>query len=296
VHDVLPLRCDYPTGPNEIRSNHLAAFPKKKGIDFTNGIFLGGNGASNYYHWLIEILPKMEFVNQLGQEFAKYPLLISESAKKHKSFQDSLKFFAHGRPVIYLDDKKYFTVQNLVTFTTPSNIPFNLTTEEAPRIEDFKISPDSVHYIREEILSRHIPKKTPNRRIFLTLENLSRKYNEEEVFKVFERLGFEKVYIDKLSFQQQVDMMQEAEMIAGPTGAAWANLIFCKTGIKCLCWMDEFATNFSSFSNIAQILKVKLHYFFFENGTKTTSEIYKKDYKLDSIKLKKILTAILNSE
>ena len=296
VHDVSTLRCDYPTGPSEIRGSQLTALPKKQSIDYQKGIYLGGNGASNYYHWLVEILPKMEFVNELGKEFSEHPLLVNECVKEIPTFQDALNFFSGGRPIIYLDDKKYFTVKNLVAFTTPSNLPFNLIKNETPRVEDFRINASSIHYLRKNILDENTNPAPPNKRIFLTLENPRRPYNEEDVFKVFERAGFKKAYLDKLSFQQQVELMQEAEMIAGPTGAAWTNLIFCKPGVKCICWMDEFAASFSSFSNIAHILNIKLHYIFFKNETKKTSEIYKKNYKLDTKEVKKSLETLLDLE
>jgi hypothetical protein len=295
VHDVSTLRCKYPTGPHEIRGHKLTAFPKQESIDFTCGIFLGGNGASNYYHWLIEILPKMEFVNELGKDFSKYPLLVSKSVQKYQSFQDSLNFFANSRPVIYLDDKKYFTVQNLITFTTPSNIPFNLIKNEVSRVEDFRINPESIHFIRETILTRHINPNTPNKRIFLTLERPRRKYNEEEVFKIFERYGFIKVYTEQLSFQQQVDLMQGAEMIAGPTGAAWTNLIFCKSGVQCLCWMDEFISKFSSFSNIAHIVDANLTYLLYQSGSSSTSDCYSNAYTLDLNQVEATLKKLLHT-
>jgi capsular polysaccharide biosynthesis protein len=297
VHEVSTQRCNYPTGPNEIRGNQLAAFPRKQSINYEEGIFLGGNGASNYYHWLIEILPKMEFVNELGKEYSEYPLLVSESVKKIPSFQDALKFLVGGRSIIYLDDRKYFTVKNLVVFTTPSNIPFNLIENETPRIEDFRINASSIHYLRKNILAKYVSPKVRNKRLFLTIENPRREYNEDEVFEIFKHYGFEKVYVEKLSFEQQVNLMQQAEMLAGATGAAWTNLLFCEPGVKCICWMNEFISKFSAFSNIAHIVGANLTYILYQSLSKSTADCYAAPYTLNLNQVKATLqNLVINNE
>lgn len=297
VHEVSTQRCDYPTGPNEIRGNQLAAFPRKQSINYEEGIFLGGNGASNYYHWLIEILPKMEFVNELGKEYSEYPLLVSESVKKIPSFQDALKFLVGGRSIIYLDDRKYFTVKNLVVFTTPSNIPFNLIENETPRIEDFRINASSIHYLRKNILAKYVSPKVRNKRLFLTIENPRREYNEDEVFEIFKHYGFEKVYVEELSFEQQVNLMQQAEMLAGATGAAWTNLLFCEPGVKCICWMNEFISKFSAFSNIAHIVGANLTYILYQSLSKSTADCYAAPYTLNLNQVKATLqNLVINNE
>ena len=44
---------------------------------------------------------------------------------------------------------------------------------------------------------------------------------------MFVREGFEPVYLERMSLGEQIAAINSAELIAGPTGAAWTNLIFC---------------------------------------------------------------------
>lgn len=58
--------------------------------------------------------------------------------------------------------------------------------------------------------------------------------NEEEVFGILEKQGFEMVVLDGLSFQEQVNLFSEAEIVAGPEGANMTNLLFAPRGIRVL--------------------------------------------------------------
>ena len=44
--------------------------------------------------------------------------------------------------------------------------------------------------------------------------------------------GFELVATELLSFKEQVRLFSEADIIVGPSGAAFANIIFCQPGTK----------------------------------------------------------------
>lgn len=59
--------------------------------------------------------------------------------------------------------------------------------------------------------------------------------------------GFTFVYMEDLSFCEQVSLMAQAEIIVGPTGAAWTNIIFASPGTKALCWMARDAETFPVF-------------------------------------------------
>ena len=71
----------------------------------------------------------------------------------------------------------------------------------------------------------------------------------------------------------------------GPTGAAWTNLIFCKTGTKCLCWMAEEFGDFSAFSTIAEIVGADMQYISYKTGARSTDELYGRDYSVDVSKI-----------
>jgi capsular polysaccharide biosynthesis protein len=186
-----------------------------------------------------------------------------------------------------------YVVRTLVYIDTTSNLPFNLRTGERFNLSYSHISGDSIRYIREAALERfktlNQQEVTFSRRIFLCRKEERRKYNENEVFECLARLGFEKVYMGELSFDDQVAIVQQAEWIVGPTGASWTNLIFCQSGAKCLCWMAEEAGDFSAFSTIAHLVGADMQYMTYKTGARSTVELYEKDYAVDVSEIAKWL-------
>ena len=88
--------------------------------------------------------------------------------------------------------------------------------------------------------------------------------------------------MEDLSVEKQVNLMNHAEWIVGPTGAAWANLIFCQAGVKCLCWMAKEYGEFSVFSTIAGLVGAELRYITYDAGVSSASELYESDYSIDT--------------
>ena len=259
----------------------------------TKGIFLGGNGSFNYYHWLVEILPKAQFLSLLPPSYADYPLLISENVERISTFKETLDLLSIDREIVMLKQDLSYVVRTLVYIDTPSNLPFNLRTGERYDLSYSHISGDSIRYIREAALERfktlNQQEVTFSKRIFLCRKEERRKYNENEVFECLARLGFEKVYMGELSFDDQVAIVQQAEWIVGPTGASWTNLIFCQSGAKCLCWMAEESGDFSAFSTIAHLVGADMQYMTYKTGARSTVELYEKDYAVDVSEIAKWL-------
>jgi capsular polysaccharide biosynthesis protein len=256
------------------------------------GIFLGGNGAFNYYHWLIEIVPKLEFIEALPEHYRNFPLLVSAEVFRISSFNSILSRFAPSHRVIVLESNLSYEVRELVFIDAPNNLPFNLSPGEASRIQHALIHPGSIRYIRQKCLTNDVlgnrdtiyPKK-----IFLKRKLERRKYNQDEVERFLRDQGFVSIFMEDLSFDEQVRTMHHAEWVVGPTGAAWTNLVFCKQGTNALCWMAEEVEDFSAFSTIAGHVGVNLKYLTHATGMQSTAELYYADYEID---VKKIESAI----
>lgn len=71
--------------------------------------------------------------------------------------------------------------------------------------------------------------------------------NQTEVQRIFEQHGFETIYPERLDFQSARELFSQAEIIAGPTGAAFANLLLCPPGTTALIWSLTFIQRFPLF-------------------------------------------------
>ena len=74
--------------------------------------------------------------------------------------------------------------------------------------------------------------------------------------------------------------MANAELIVGPTGAAWANIIFAKPEAKALCWMAEEWGDLSCFSNLSSTLNIDMQYLTYTAGTSDSRELYSRQYSI----------------
>jgi capsular polysaccharide biosynthesis protein len=129
--------------------------------------------------------------------------------------------------------------------------------------------------------------------LFLSRKSYRRNYNQDEIFDVFKKEGFIQVFLEDYDLKGQIRMISQAEMLAGPSGAAWTNLIFCTKGAKCICWMDRKLSDFSSFSNLARSVGVDLIYVTYSSEISMTAEFYAADYHLPVEKIEKALHQML---
>jgi len=62
--------------------------------------------------------------------------------------------------------------------------------------------------------------------------------NYEEIESFFERQGFVLVEPHKYTLEEKITMFKSAEIIVGPSGSAFTNMIFCKPGTKVLVFSN----------------------------------------------------------
>lgn len=253
------------------------------------GVFLGGNGSFNYYHWLIELLPKLNHLDQRSP-----PLLISEDAVRIPSFADALARVAGRMPTIALRKDRAYRVRRLLHMNTPVVCPFNLFPGYTFTPSDFLTRQDAVDFVRGR-LANATPSgpATRGRRIFLARDTRRRGYNQAEVAEVFSAFGFESVVLERMSLAEQARTVSEASFIAGPTGAAWSNMIFALPGTVALCWMADILQGFAAYSNLAASVGVSLHYLLHPSPARSTSEVYQLDYRLDPAQLRNALEQLI---
>ncbi|MAL97649.1 MAG: hypothetical protein CL583_04270 [Alteromonadaceae bacterium] len=74
----------------------------------------------------------------------------------------------------------------------------------------------------------------PHRKVFISRLKAARRrlVNEDEVWPLLEPLGFERVFMEELSFEAQVQLMRETAVLVAPHGAGLTNMVFCPEGAR----------------------------------------------------------------
>ncbi|WP_236713316.1 glycosyltransferase family 61 protein [Pseudomonas sp. Root329] len=247
------------------------------------GILISGCNELNYYHWVLEILTQLQFVEELPPHYADYPILISVASQKISSIKTLIESFGINRPFIYLSIVTAYKVDDLLLIGAPNNAIPNLKGTAWNLAENSFARHESIMFLREKAfaLSRDLPRDDLPKRVFLARKGFLRLYNQTEVATLLEAHGFVCVYMEDQDVSQQVAIMANAEIIVGPTGAAWTNILFATAGTKALCWMAEEGGAFSCFSNIAAIVGVEMDYISYRVGALDSRELYYKPYFID---------------
>ncbi|MCW8090344.1 glycosyltransferase family 61 protein [Alteromonas sp. ASW11-130] len=251
------------------------------------GILINGYYDLNYYHWIVEILPQLEYLKELDEIFANYPLIISHMAFKIESVREMLSLFNLPNPIIEITSLESLRVNDLLIINSPNRCCPAILGAAWSLPEYIYYRRDSLFYMRDLVLGR-LDKSciTKVKRIFLAPSLKHRYYNQEEIFALFDRYGFKKVNPEKMSISEQASIFSQADYIVGPTGATWTNLLFAKRGASALCWMAEEWGHFSAFSNLANIIEVDLSYLTYKAGINDDESLYSKSYSLNSSDVK----------
>lgn len=264
--------CNYATGylrfHNQTHAMIKNQFRSNKQDAHYNTLYLGGNGVTNYYHWLIEVAPKLLLItpNLLKKYKIKY-LILDHTIQQLPSFQEILKLFLKQQQlsieVIYRNKNEISIVNNLFYINHRNNFVYNSQIKLSSH-EFSYVCPQLINKVRDVCLgqaNKIVKNRTYPEKIFLARKPESvRTYNQDEILAYFLQQGFTAVYLEDYCFLEQVLLFNHAKFIIGPTGAAWSNLIFCQTATQALSWLPVQISEFSVFSTLAHIVQCDMQF------------------------------------
>ena len=227
-----------------------------------SAILIGGNGASNWYHFVLEIAPKAFMANFLPAKFDKFPLIVPIQAQTDGPFLQILQALLPNRRILSLrcDNVR---VRNLVTFDEVSHGPFNLIQGSWPKLQNYSQHETVLKLVFQKLRAVLLPSFNParkGRRIFIVRPDKYRKYNQMELLQIASKYNFEPVSPETHSLAEQAQIFAEASHVVGASGAAWTNMIFAQKPFKALTWIIPQYSQFCSYSMLAHLLGHQLHY------------------------------------
>jgi capsular polysaccharide biosynthesis protein len=227
----------YRRGAEESAIERTLCVDSLKTARLPSAIVLTSGYWTNWAHFLTEVLPKALIADQRTQ-WRDWPMLISSA--RLPNAQELLRLLvapgrhivkAHGRMLI--DEAGYVSSVGFC----PLEYEYDRKTDY-PKIRptDCVFSPHGLDLVRTAA-TRLTPPAVNEAPLFLYLRrnSSSRRFiNQSEVEQVFRARGFQIVVPEDLSVQQQIELFSRAKVIAGPSGAAIANLVFAPRGCQIL--------------------------------------------------------------
>ena len=195
----------------------------------------GGAAKTNYFHWLFEILPKLEILSKFKKlEDINY-FLVPSTKMTHQL--ETLELLNISRKKL-LDSNSFKHIFCDELFVVDH--PFRLTNNT---VYDTQNIPSWIFkWLRKNFLQFKSQTKFPKKFFIDRSESISKYrsiYNHTEVYDYFKKQKFEFIKPENFSFKDQINLYNSAEKIAGLHGAGFANICFCNPGTKII----EFKTS-----------------------------------------------------
>jgi capsular polysaccharide biosynthesis protein len=179
-------------------------------------LLLGAVNSSNYYHWLLDSLPRWKMLQDAGYTHTDYDYVLLHS--KPRRFQDETLNRLNVPEEKRLRCNKNF-IHHFDRLVVPA-MPFPL----------WQVTPWTCEW-----LSSLFPERRGGpERIYLSRRDVARRRftNEAELEAQLEGMGFVCVQPAKMSVAEQAAALSAAKWVVAPHGAGLANLAFTPPGAK----------------------------------------------------------------
>ena len=227
-----------------------------------SGIMMSGKFCNNYYHVLLENLIKLLYIEKLDIP-TDVPIIMDSRTIKTPSLKRIYDLLTNNlkRSVITIDSDKIYHFSTLYSINCVNQIPSHLLDNHSAH-SPYLYYPIAIKKLRDNLLPHCTNAKFPNK-VFITRASTKRRnFNENEVFEVLQKYGFEKVAPELLTFEEQMTLFHNAEYIVAGSGAALTNLLFVTEKCTVICFgISNNGDEIPVFNTIANINGTKFIYF-----------------------------------
>ncbi len=185
--------------------------------------------ASNYAHWITEVLPRICLFCGI-EEFKETPIFVPDNL--HGNILDSLeKVAGSGRRIVKLPLGASVRADKLVALSPAGYVPFERRAGRKNGHSQGMFSPfafrELIRRLDVDSLREHAPDLP--RKVFIKRNSGIRNVtNSAELEAMLVSFGFAVIEPEKMSFIEQVRLFANADVVVGTSGAALANMVFCK--------------------------------------------------------------------
>ncbi len=198
--------------------------PWARSLDGRTAILITPEARGNYYHWLVDLLPRALLLRTASGGFQGFDRILINGS--HASYEEhSLR--AAGVPLnklVYVDSRDRFQIAQAVIPSMDHSSKI-----VAPwKIRDLHCVADAIREV-DPGLRRSGPAA---KKIYVSRKRAAvrRLLNEEALIPLFEKAGFTVIELELLPWVEQMRLFSNAEIILTPHGAALANIAFCRPG------------------------------------------------------------------
>lgn len=230
-----------------------------------NAAIIGTAGANVYYHWMLDILPRLGLISKM------IPL-------------SSIDHFITGFNCLPFQnetlEKLGIGVEKIIASNDNWNFHIKAETLFVPSLAGPLDQPDfyQVDFLRN-LYKDSISDKQSFRKIYISRKKVGRReiINEDELITYLSKYHFEIVHCEEMKVAEQVNLFSEASVIICSHGSALTNLVFCKPHTIVIDIFNPSHIN-PCFWFISNILDLEYHFILgesksFDNNSKNDHTI-----------------------
>jgi capsular polysaccharide biosynthesis protein len=195
------------------------SLPPVEHVDGTLVSLATRGGSINYYHFLLDVLPRFGVFEETMPGHRADALYVPAAAKWQRDLLELAGLGDHH--VVETRKHRAVSADRLVVPCLPN------PKEVAPRA--------TIEWLRSRLPAGDI--EGLPKRIYVTrgsARNSRRMVHEEAFMPLLEQRGFVRIEPGGMSVRDQIDQYAAAEVIVAPHGAALTNLVFARPGVRVL--------------------------------------------------------------
>jgi tetratricopeptide (TPR) repeat protein/capsular polysaccharide biosynthesis protein len=208
----LPGCCQLPTFERAIHSS--ASMPEQiKG----RVAVLSGLSGHNYFHWMVDILPRFELLQRSGMALSQIDWFWINQPLAPFQQQTLERLGIPPEKILASDCHPHIQAEQLVVPSFPGYLGW--------------LEPWALTFLRDQFLPLAAP-NLAHERIYISRASAHhrRVLNEAEIMDCLRPLGFVSVELESLPLAEQIALFANAKVIIAPHGGGLTNMIFCTPG------------------------------------------------------------------
>ena len=196
--------------------------------------------ASNYAHWMTEVLPRVALFCQQDQ-FKSIPIIVDSGL--HKNILRSLHLVVgEQREIVELPSFVELKVKKLHCVSVAGYVPFQERTRKISSESHGYFNPVAMRMMKK-ILDENIVRRSDinwPEKVYINRVAGGRKIsNARAIEEILKSNGFSSVRPEFFSFDDQYQIFSNAKIIVGSTGAAMANIVFAAESSKLVIFIGK---------------------------------------------------------
>lgn len=209
------------------------------------------NSPHNFFHWNLDVLQKLEFIEQNKDEISSYDLkIIIPNDHISDYIKNTLEAF---------DINLYYQKKNEIIFANssillPDIAPTGNFREEIIRKLNLRMRN---HWINKKNIDLRNQK-----RIYISRKNAPRRrlVNEAEIINILKKHDFSILDFDELNFEEQLKNILNCEVLVGSHGSALSHMLWMKPKSKIIEIRTKNNSNDNCFFSLASALDHDYYY------------------------------------